>query len=895
MPGGPMTGNELLERVRPVEHQLDNGLKLLVRVERASPVVAVVTHVRAGYFDEPDELVGISHVLEHMYFKGTARRGAGDMARETKAAGGYLNAGTIYDRTSYYTVLPSASLDLALDIQADALIHSRIDEEELAKELAVIIEEVKRKLDNPSALATEKLFETLFDVHPMRRWRMGTAESLARLTRAEVMGFYRDMYRAGNILLVVSGDVDPDRVIERVESLYSDVPAGVPDRRARSEPEREGPRLREMSGDIGHTYAEMGWRAPDALHVHTPALDALGMVLGQGRSSRLYRGVRERGLASSVAAYNYTPTEIGVFGVGIECAPASTAQALGAAWAEIARVRARDVAVEELERVRTLLRARLLQRLETAEGQANLLAEWEALGGWRAAGEYLDRIDALQPADLTAAAARYLAPGRVALHVYRPAGTPALDWDDGELVAALDAHPPATPLPGLPPRTEAVPTAGSAPLILRRASREDGVVQYPLGPGRLVMKRRAHAPLVSLALFRPGGVVREDPTNAGISGLLMRTSLKGTATRSAEAIALESEQMGGSIGVAAGPDLLSWSLTVPSDHMVEALDLLGDVALRPVFPDDAVAKEKAMMLADLDRLRDDMYRYPLRLLLKAAFGDHPYGNSPVDLERALPTVGAEALRRWHADQLESPWIFVVGDADPDRVIDAIETRLGASLDGAGGAAAGTDAGARGVARRAAPEWPRDGRIQEVQRDRAQTALALGFPGPHRAHPDRVTLEVLSAAVSGLGNRLFEELRSRRSLAYTVAAYPMTRRDAGTFVGYIATSADRAAEARSGLLHELGRIRDEPPSEEELERARRYTIGAWQIRTQANAAQLSDLAAALMIGDGLDEITAFEQRINAVARDDVQAAARHWFDEGRLVEGVVRGSASRDAD
>jgi zinc protease len=115
-----------------------------------------------------------------MFFKGTARRGVGEIARATKAAGGYLNAGTIYDRTSYYTVLPAASLDEGLDIQADALIHSRIDEEELRKELVVIIEEVKRKLDNPSALATEKLYEAMFDAHPMRRWRMGTPEILAR-------------------------------------------------------------------------------------------------------------------------------------------------------------------------------------------------------------------------------------------------------------------------------------------------------------------------------------------------------------------------------------------------------------------------------------------------------------------------------------------------------------------------------------------------------------------------------------------------------------------------------------------------------------------------------------------------------------------------------------------
>ncbi|NIP79544.1 MAG: insulinase family protein, partial [Gemmatimonadetes bacterium] len=138
--------------------RLDNGLTVLLRRDDSAPAVAIVTYVKAGYFHEPDEQVGISHVLEHMYFKGTPRRGVGEIARQTKAAGGYLNAGTIYDHTSYYTVLPAGELDLGLAIQADALRNPVVDPDELARELVVIIEEVKRKLDTPSAVANETLY-----------------------------------------------------------------------------------------------------------------------------------------------------------------------------------------------------------------------------------------------------------------------------------------------------------------------------------------------------------------------------------------------------------------------------------------------------------------------------------------------------------------------------------------------------------------------------------------------------------------------------------------------------------------------------------------------------------------------------------------------------------------
>src|SRR6476619_2453938 len=140
---------------------LPNGLTVLIQEDRSAPVVAIVTYVKAGYFDETDEQNGLSHALEHMFFKGTARRGVGEIAKETKASGGYLNAHTIYDNTTYFTVLPASGFAAGLDIQADAYANSLIDGAELAKELEVIIQEAKRKADNPEALAVETLYELL--------------------------------------------------------------------------------------------------------------------------------------------------------------------------------------------------------------------------------------------------------------------------------------------------------------------------------------------------------------------------------------------------------------------------------------------------------------------------------------------------------------------------------------------------------------------------------------------------------------------------------------------------------------------------------------------------------------------------------------------------------------
>src|SRR5215204_5160222 len=308
---------------------LPNGLTLLVQPDHSAPVVAVVTHVKAGFFDEPDRWIGISHVLEHMFFKGTQRRGVGAIARETKAAGGYLNAGTGYDHTSYFTVLPASGLATALDIQADALRNSVIDPGELARELQVIIQEAKRKRDTPGAVAHETLHELMFDRHRIRRWRIGTEEQLARLTRDDLWSYYRSRYVPERTIVSIAGAFDPDKALELARAAYGSWPVATgPVDASPDEPSRREVRARTLRGDITHAELALGWRAVPPLHEDAPALDVAAAVLGLGRGSWLYRKLREPGVVTSVSAHNYAPTELGVFSIGADLIPGNVPQAI---------------------------------------------------------------------------------------------------------------------------------------------------------------------------------------------------------------------------------------------------------------------------------------------------------------------------------------------------------------------------------------------------------------------------------------------------------------------------------------------------------------------------------------------------------------------------------------
>lgn len=856
---------------------LPNGLTVLVQQDRSAPVVAIVTWVKAGYFDETDEQNGLAHALEHMFFKGTPTRGVGDIARETKAIGGYINAHTIYDNTAYYAVLPASGFAKGLAIQADAYANSIIDAEELAREMEVIIQEAKRKSDNPSAVATETLYEMLHDAHRMRRWRIGREQGLRAFTSEKMSAFYRNFYRPANTILSISGDVGVDEAIARITEEYGALSPGTPARApGPTEPDRSEFRYRELAGDIGQTQLLLGWRTPGTLHPDTPTLDVAAALLGTGRASRLYRAVRERKLASTIGAYDYTPTELGVFVVHAETEPEKTVEAARSTWHQMKLLREKSADAHELERVRRIFEARWIRRLETAEGRANYLAEWEALGDWRLGDQYFDRFMSADASSVRHAASDHLGAEKAAVLVYRPDSSPRIAIDAAGMRALLDAGG-SDPLISVPVR------ASPAPRRKARASferEEAGVSVFRTAHGvPVLVRRKPGAAMAHVALYVAGGSSEEPADLAGLTLLTARTILKGTTGRTAAQVAEDAEMLGATISAGASSDSAGWSFSVPTTRLAEGLELLGDVVQRPTIPEDALETERAAALSGVAMLRDDMYRYPMKLASEAAFRGHPYGVPTMGTEDSLRAITAEHARDWHRTRMleSSAVIGIVADLPPAEVADMVAGELGVLT-------------ARAASSIARPAWPRGVAAVVETRQKAQTALALTFPAPSRTDDSRFAASLIATVASGLGGRFFDELRDRRSLAYTVQVGVSERRAAGMFVSYIATSPEKEAVARDGLLAEFAKLRDEDITAEELERAKQYTIGSHAISRESGGAVLGELLDAWMFGSGLSELDEYDERVRAVTAADLRKLARAYFDPEKRVEGIIRGSA-----
>ena len=861
---------------------LPNGLRVLAREKRGTGVVAIVTYVRAGYFDETDDVSGIAHVLEHMYFKGTPTRGVGEIAKETKASGGILNAATIYDHTHYYTVLPASRFEAGLAVQADAYANSLIDQGELSRELEVIVEEAKRKSDTPTAVATETLFEMLHDRHRIRRWRIGREAALRTFTSEKVRAFYQNFYRPRNTVLAIVGDVEPSRAIAAAEQAYGGIPDGEVVRTPGppEPPPRDGAlRYRELSGDVQQSEVLLGWRTPQLKHADSAVLDMIAAMLSGGRASRLYRAVRDRRLASSIAAWNYTPSELGVFVVHATARPERATSALRASWDQVARILEGEVRDAEIERARRMVSAQWMRRLETAEGQANHLAGWELEGSWEDGGEYLDLLLGAGELQVSGAANRWLGPARAALLVYRPSNATPFAADAGSIVAMLGGDRPEP--------VEAVALAASTASVhsgtraWRLETREGEISVYRTAGGVPILFQRAQSPIAHLGWFVDGGAVTEDAEFAGVTSLMCRTALRGTERRSAKQIAEDVEFAGGAISSAAGPDSFQWTISVPVARLGDAAEILADVVQRPAFRSDAVESERAVALAEIASIRDDMFRWPLRLAVEGTRGAHPYGRQLLGNEASVGKLGSQYLTAWHESVALSARgvLACVADAEPDDAAAAVARRF---TDLTERAAPGVDA----------PDWPGSAAQHVEPRDKAQSALALMLPGPARDDDSRFAASILCGIASGLGGRFFEELRERQSLAYTVIVMPMARRLAGAFVAYIAMSPEKEEAARAGLLKEFARLCEEPVTERELTQAQTYALGTNAIRREAAASIMGDLADTWLFGRSLAEIGQYEGRIRGVTADEILRLARQCFDPTRRIEGMIRGAGRK---
>ncbi|MBD0321655.1 MAG: insulinase family protein, partial [Gemmatimonadetes bacterium] len=407
-------------------YTLPNGLTVVFEEQHAARVAAFQVWVKAGSADERPDQAGLAHLHEHMLFKGTARRGPGEIARDVEAHGGEIKAWTSFDQTVYHIVIASQFARMGLDILGDAIRSSAFDADELAREIEVVCEEIKRSQDTPARRASRDLFSTAYQVHPYRDPVIGTAESVRGFDRNKVLEFYRRHYTPKNLVLCATGDFTEAELRGWVEEFFGGdwgrpYEGGVTRER---EPEVARRRVLLRSDEVKEAYFNLAFLIPQADHPDVPALDALAMLAGQGDASRLVLEVkRKRSLVNEVHAYAYTPRDPGLFATSLTLPPAKLPQALEETVRVLSALRTGLVPADELATVKALIEAEAVYQRETVQGLARKLGHYQSsMGDLEAEARYYEAIARLTPEHIREVAERYLRFDRAILTGLLPKG-----------------------------------------------------------------------------------------------------------------------------------------------------------------------------------------------------------------------------------------------------------------------------------------------------------------------------------------------------------------------------------------------------------------------------------------------------------------------------------------
>jgi zinc protease len=826
---------------------LENGLSIIIREDHSAPVVSAQAWCKTGSINEGQWLgAGLSHVLEHMLFKGTSTRPGSRIDQEVQEAGGYMNAYTSFDRTVYWINVPNTGAKVAIDILCDIIQNASLPAEELEKEKQVILREMDMNQDDPGQRSARRLFETAYTRSPYRFTIIGYPDIYNRVTREDVFGYYRGNYVPNNVFFVVVGDINPQEVEDQIRAAYAQSKLhALPPFVLPEEPKQIAPRevIEEAPIELAHFH--FSWHIPDLRHPDIPLLDILATILGSGRSSRLFQEVRDRrGLVSSVDAWTYTPGNPGLFGVS----GVTEAQKLGAAHvailAEVERLKNNPVLDAELSKAIKQFTAATLANRKTMQGQAQDLGfGWMAANDLNFSARYLEAVKRATPADLQRVACEYFTAENRTLYALVPQGTAPRNVHSVEEIT------------------------------------ENPIQKHVLPNGLVVLLKEDHRlPFVELRAALKGGVLAETMENNGGSLMMAKMLLKGTHRRNADQIVREIESLGGHIDSFGGNNSFGVTAEVLSSDFETGLEMLSDVLLEPSFPADHVEREREIQLAQIRAQKDDLLATAFRVMRRGLFGDRAYGLNAQGTEYSVSALTIDTIRKFH-QRLTAPnncVLAIFGDIHADEALAAVQNHFGDWPKGA----APTQASITFQS----SEAPKH--LLEP-REKKQAVMVLGFPGLSMHDSDRYALELIQEACSDLGSRMFMRIRDNLGLAYYVGAQNFLGLGNGYFAFYVGTEPSKVGLVETEMLKETELLRTAGLTPEELARAKAKVIGQKKISRQDLGHLAMTTALDELYGVGYQHIDREDALYEAVTLEQIRTVAHKCLDPKSLVVATVR--------
>lgn len=744
--------------------ELGNGMRLWVRERPEQPAVEIQCHVATGWIHEGEYLgYGLSHFLEHMLFQGCRDHPGTRAADRIHELGGNANAYTSFESTVYHAEVPKANFSGAFDVLASMVRYPDFPAKRFEAESQVIRRESEMYLEHPDRRLTLQLLSTVYRHGPLGANGIGYPEQVAAVTRDMMIDYYRKRYAPGRIFWVVVGAVKAEDVFAAAEQRLGDWSRGRLDEPVLpAEPEQL--ESRDITTQFKDPMARLalGAAIPAATHRDMPAIDILCGMLGLGDASRLVRVLRqETELASRVDVFNFSSTVGGLIGITTSGAPAKRIKLEKNLLAELAKVRAGDLAEAGVKREKLQQITDHYRGLRSNSGIAGMLSNGIRLTGSPYFGRsYMDRLARTTREEVIAAARHYLAPERCSI---------------------IRQLPPATARPKAVQHVPEAPRPEELPAV--RGLRGVRIVDRAL-------------PLIDFALVMPGGAIREPAGTAGVSTLVAQLLPAGCGLYGESEFARKLDECGATLDISSGLNSLMIRANAPRRRFDAVMRLIAAMLAEPAFGDRQFRREQRNLIDNFrSRLQQPLFAAEVEAG-KMMFGNHPYANGAAGSPESLERLTAADCRTFYR-RIADPAFCVAGFGGdlPEKEVAGWVGELSGLL-GGGAPPPLPDA----------PVFPAASGRREIELDRDQTAVGYSLPGVDAMDTDILAFNLLSSAENGLSSRLFKAVREDHALAYRTEMQMSSgfHRGKVTFAAITAAeSADRALELLIGEAYRIG--------------------------------------------------------------------------------------------
>lgn len=889
---------------------LENGLTVILRRVEGAPLVSVWSGIHAGSANESPGFTGAAHWIEHMAFKGTERYSRDRMKDLIERAGGAWNGYTWLDQTGYFETLPRRALDLALDVEAQRMSACLFLPEAFETERSVIISELQMGENDPENLLDIETTAAAFTAHPYRWPTIGWQSDIEKMTRDDLFRFYRRSHCPANATLIVTGDFDEDRTLQAIRAKFGPIPAGKPLEPVRTkEPEQRGTRRVRVERGGTTAYLELLYHTPTIdsedfvpLLVLNAALGGADAITPHGadwrgpasRSSRLYRGLVDRGIAAKAGSlllptkYPCVFTIYATAGQGVELArlEAETVRL-------IREVAERGLGEAEFRKAVNQLRARFVYDCDGASGQAHMLGFFATLGDASYPWSFAAALGRVTQEQVRVVAGKYFGEKNRTVGWYVPTGgaggSPSGAGSGRGPAGYRDGEGEATPVPA-PRRLPLIHLWGGSKADERGASAGPvegtahpeivlNAVRTVLPNGLTLIVRENHAsPSVAVRVDVTAGSAYDPAGKSGLANFTARMLERGTSGMSAALISEVIDSSGTELGTSCGRDRASFSIRMLGEKLPLVVELLSQMLREPVFPAQEIEKLRGQLVTGIEEAAQDTAEVAEDRAYEHIYPyGHPYRLRVEGDLKSVPALRREDLIGFFKARYTPRVTTIVlsGDVRPAEAAKLVARYFG-----------DWDArGSGGGPTLIAPPLPLVTKWDKVKiPDKSQTDIAIGCRGIARDNPDYYAIQVMNTVLGRfcMGGRLGRALREDRGLAYYVSSAFIPYRGTGPFLVRAGVNPKNVDEAVRGIRNGILKMKNDGVTDEELAESKEFLVNSLPRMFETNTGVADALADVEFYRLGPDYFARYPGLIGGVTAKDIRRVANDYLHPDNLV-------------